>query len=82
MTFCRKMHCDAKSEPPYVDQYVKGVSAILSQKDGRIEMVVVYASKNLFDVQKRFHPMEGECYEVVWGANYTFDNIYIKHSFC
>jgi hypothetical protein len=26
--------------------------------------------------------MEGECYEVVWGANYTFDNIYIKHSFC
>jgi len=40
-----------------VDQYVKGISAILSHKDGRIEMVVVYASKNLFDVQKRFHPM-------------------------
>jgi hypothetical protein len=63
-----------------VDWYVKGVSVILSQKDGRIEMVIVYAI--LFDVQKRFHSMEGECYEVVWGLNYTFDNIYIKHSFC
>jgi hypothetical protein len=30
-----------------VDRYVKGVSAILSQKDGRIEMVVVYASKKI-----------------------------------
>ncbi len=39
-------------------------------------------AKKLFDVQKRFHPMEGECYEVVWGMNYIFDNIYIKHSFC
>jgi len=65
-----------------VNRYVKGVSAILSQKDGRIEMVVVYASKKIFDVQKRFHPMKGECYEVVWGVNYIFDNIYIKHSFC
>jgi hypothetical protein len=40
-----------------VDQYAKGISAILSHKDGRIEMVVVYVRKNLFDVQKRFHPM-------------------------
>lgn len=37
-----------------VDRYVKGVSAILSQKDGRTEMVVVYASKKLFDVQRGF----------------------------
>jgi hypothetical protein len=49
--------------------------------DGRIEMVVVYENKILFDVQKRLHPMERYFYEVVWGMNYTFDNIYIKHNF-
>lgn len=30
-----------------VDWYVKGVSVNLSQKDGRIEMVVVYAKKKI-----------------------------------
>ncbi len=50
-----------------VDWSPKGVSAILSQKEGRMERVVAYASKGLTTVQKKFHPMEGECYALIWG---------------
>jgi len=45
-----------------VDWSPKGVGAILSQKEGTLEKVVAYASKSLSIAQKKFHPMEGECY--------------------
>jgi hypothetical protein len=48
-----------------VDWSPKGVGAILSQKAGRFEKVVVYASKSLTEAQKKFHPMEGECYALI-----------------
>ncbi len=50
-----------------VDWSPKGVGAILSQKEGRKERVVAYASKGLTSTQKKFHPMEGECYALIWG---------------
>jgi hypothetical protein len=48
-----------------VDWSTKGVGAILSQKEGRFEKVVAYASKALTVAQKKFHPMEGECYALI-----------------
>jgi hypothetical protein len=50
-----------------VDWSTKGVGAILSQKEGKFERVIAYASKALTEVQRRFHPMEGECYALTWG---------------
>ncbi len=50
-----------------VDWSTRGVGAILSQKEGRFERVIAYASKALTEVQRRFHPMEGECYALIWG---------------
>jgi hypothetical protein len=50
-----------------VDWSPKGVGAILSQKEGRMERVVAYANKGLTSAQRKFHPMEGECYALIWG---------------
>jgi len=50
-----------------VDWSTKGVSVVLSEKEGRFEKVVVYASKGLTMAQRKFHPMEGECYALIWG---------------
>jgi len=50
-----------------VDWSPKGVGAILSQREGKLEKVVTYASKSLTEAQKKFHPMEGECYALIWG---------------
>lgn len=49
-----------------VDQSPKSVGAILSQ-EGKLEKVVAYASKSLIKAQRKFHPMEGECYALIWG---------------
>ncbi len=51
-----------------VDWSPKGVGAILSQREGRMERVMAYASKGLTLAQKKFHPMEGECYALIWGV--------------
>jgi hypothetical protein len=48
-----------------VDWSTKGVGAVLSQKEGRFEKVVAYASKGLTVAQRKFHPMEGECYALI-----------------
>jgi hypothetical protein len=50
-----------------VDWSTKGVGAILSQKEGRFEKVIAYASKALTVAQRKFHPTEGECYALIWG---------------
>ncbi len=54
-------------EPFYldVDWSTKGVGVILSQKEGSFEKVIAYASKALTVAQKKFHPMEGECYALI-----------------
>jgi hypothetical protein len=45
-----------------VDWSPKGVGAILSQREGKLEKVVAYASKSLTESQRKFHPMECEPY--------------------
>ncbi len=50
-----------------VDWSTKGVGAILSQREGRSERVIAYANKALTLAQRKFHPMEGECYALIWG---------------
>jgi hypothetical protein len=51
-----------------VDWLTKGVRVILSQKNGRQKQVIEYANKGLTPLQKRYHPMEGKCYALIWGV--------------
>ncbi len=62
-----------------VDWSPKGVGAILSQKEGKFERVIVYASKSLTEAQRRFHPMEGECYTLIWGVMHFRQYLHMKH---
>jgi hypothetical protein len=62
-----------------VDWSPKGVGAILSQKEGRMEKVIAYASKGLTTVQKKFHPMEGECYALIWGIMHFRQYLHRTH---
>jgi hypothetical protein len=62
-----------------VDWSLKGVGAILSQKEGRFEKVVAYASKSLTEAQRKFHPMEGECYTLIWGVMHLKQYLHMNH---
>ncbi len=62
-----------------VDWSPRGVGAILSQKEGRFEKVVAYASKSLIEAQKKFHPMEGECYALIWGVMHFRQYLHMNH---
>jgi hypothetical protein len=62
-----------------VDWSTKGVGAILSQKEDKFERVVAYASKGLTKVQKKFHPMEGECYVLIWGIMHFRQYLHRTH---
>jgi hypothetical protein len=62
-----------------VDWSTKGVGAILSQREGRFEKVVAYASKGLTEVQRKFHPMEGECYALIWGIMHFRQYLHKTH---
>jgi hypothetical protein len=62
-----------------VDWSPKGVGAILSQKEGMMERVVAYASKGLTTMQKKFHPMEGECYAPIWGIMHFRQYLHKTH---
>jgi hypothetical protein len=62
-----------------VDWSPKGIGAILSQREGRKEGVVAYASKGLTSAQKKFHPMEGECYALIWGVMHFRQYLHRTH---
>ncbi len=62
-----------------VDWSPKGVGAILSQKEGRMEKVVAYASKGLTSAQRKFHPMEGKCYALIWGIMHFRQYLHRTH---
>ena len=49
-----------------VDWSSKGVGAVLSQETRGMEHLVAYASKARTAIQRKYHPMEGECYALVW----------------
>jgi hypothetical protein len=44
-----------------------------------MERVVAYASKGLTIVQKKFHPMEGECYALIWGIMHFRQYLHRTH---
>jgi hypothetical protein len=50
-----------------VDWSPKGVKTILSQRENKLEKVVAYANKSLTIAQRKFHPMEAECYALILG---------------
>jgi hypothetical protein len=62
-----------------VDWSPKGVGAILSQKEWRFDKLVAYASKSLTKAQRKFHPMEGECYALIWGVMHFRQYLHQKH---
>jgi hypothetical protein len=62
-----------------VDWSTKGVGAILSQREDKFERVVAYVSKGLTEVQKKFHPMEGECYALIWGIMHFRQYLHRTH---
>jgi len=62
-----------------VDWSTKGIGAILSQKEGKFEKVITYASKSLIEAQRKFHPMEGECYALIWGVMHFRQYLHMKH---
>ncbi len=62
-----------------VDWLTKGVGAILSQREGRFEKVVGYANKGLTEAQRKFHPMEGECYALIWGIMHFRQYLHKTH---
>jgi hypothetical protein len=57
----------------------RGIGAILSQKEGRFEKVVAYASKSLTEAQRKFHPMERECYALIWGIMHFRQYLHKNH---
>ncbi len=62
-----------------VDWSAKGVGAILSQREGKLEKVVAYANKSLIMAQRKFHPMEGECYALIWGIMHFIQYLHRNH---
>ncbi len=62
-----------------VDWSPKGVGAILSQREGRMEKVLAYANKGLMPAHKKFHPMEGECYALIWGVMHFKQYLHRNH---
>jgi len=62
-----------------VDWSPKGVGAILSQKEGRFEKVIAYASKSLTEAQRKFHPIERECYALIWGVMHFRQYLHRNH---
>ncbi len=46
--------------------------------------MVAYANKSLTEAQRKFHPMEGECYALIWGImhfrQYLHKNHFILHT--
>jgi hypothetical protein len=63
-----------------VDWSTRRVRVILSQKDGKNEHFFAYVTKGFSPIQKKFHPMEGECYVLVWGivhfSQYLYQNYF------
>jgi hypothetical protein len=48
--------------------FVKGLRSILSHKQNKHEWVIAYVSKGFTPSWRKFHPMEGECYALIWGV--------------
>jgi hypothetical protein len=51
----------------------------LFQKEGKLERVVAYAIKSLTSVYKKFHPMDEECYALIWGIMHFRQYLHRNH---
>jgi len=51
----------------------------LSQKEGKLGKVVTYGNKNLIKAHKKFHPMERECYALIWGIMHFRQYLHRNH---
>jgi hypothetical protein len=51
----------------------------LCKKESKLERVVAYASKNLIVAQRKFHPMEGECYTLIRGIMHFREYLHRNH---
>ncbi len=51
----------------------------MSQKEGKLEKVVAYANKSLMITQRKFHPIEGECYALIWGIMHFRQYLHRNH---
>jgi hypothetical protein len=54
-----EIHWDASSE---------AVAAILSQRIDQVEKVIMYASKSLTPIERKYQTYEQECLAVVWSV--------------
>jgi hypothetical protein len=61
-----------------VDWSPEGVGVILSQKEGKFEKVA-HANKSLIEAHRKFHPMEGECYTLIWGIMHFKQYLHKNH---
>ncbi len=41
--------------------------------------MIAYASKSLTEAQRKFHPMEGECYALIWGVMHFRQYLHRNH---
>ncbi len=41
--------------------------------------MVAYASKSVTEAQRKFHPMEGECYALIWGIMHFMQYLHKNH---
>jgi hypothetical protein len=41
--------------------------------------MVAYASKSLTSAERKFHPMEGECYALIWGVMHFRQYLHRNH---
>jgi len=62
-----------------IDWSTHKVGAILSHKERKNEKVITYICKGLSVVKKKFHPMEGECYALMWGIIHFKQYSYCNH---
>ncbi len=51
----------------------------MSQKEGKFEKVVAYVNKSLTVAQRKVHPMEGECYALIWGIMHFRQYLHKNH---
>ncbi len=59
-----------------VNWSIKGAGSVLSHKQNKHECVIAYASEGLTPSQRKFHPMEGECYDLIWGIMHFWQYLY------
>ncbi len=59
-----------------IEWSIKRIGSVSSQKQNKHEFVIAYVNKGLTPSQRKFHPMEGECYALIWGIMHFRQYLY------